>query len=139
MKAETVKAINADKKKEYDQLKVQGVLGETPKSESEQAEPPTPRRELVDRLSLRYVGCSNSADLADIIDSRKKGNKVHVWPGCRKVSNRTDAPVLNIHRYNQRNEDRPTILFLTSMWCAECNPLNEILPSSMGRQCSELW
>ena len=131
--AETIEA----KKKEYDELKAHGVLGEDESSESEKANPVP--REFVDRLTLRYAGCKSAAQLAGIIDKRRKGNKIHVWPGCKKIHNRADADVLSIHRHNGFDEDRAKILFDNNMWCAECNPQNEVLPSAMGRQCSALW
>ena len=64
--------------------------------------------------------------------ARKKGKKIHVWPGCRKVSNRTDACRMNIHRYNGMGEDRAQLIYDSNLWCDECNPRSEVVPSMMA-------
>ena len=85
----------------------------------------------IERLPLRMVKCKCAADLAHIIDKRIKGHKVHIWPGCRKVSNRNDAATHDIHRYNDSGEDRAQVLLDNDMWCKLCNPHNEILPMTL--------
>ena len=80
--------------------------GYVPLDENEEVPPVRIKTRLVycgnnvDRLSLRMVKCKCAANLAHIIDKRIKGHKVHVWPGCKKVSTRHDAAMLDIRRYN---------------------------------------
>ena len=120
-------------KAELQKLKERGLLS-TLTDEDAQAIPALflwPRS----RLSLRYCGCAKPSEIASIIDNgKKKDKKVHVWPGCRKLANRTDAIRLNIHRLNGLGEDRAQILFDSGLWCKECNPRNEIIPSMMEQE-----
>ena len=92
-------------------------------------------------LSLRYCGCAKPSELTSMIDvidiARKKGKKIHVWPGCRKMANRTDAFRMNIHRYNGLGEDRAQIIYDNNLWCDECNPRNEVKPSLMAKYIGE--
>ena len=73
----------------------------------------------------------------DIAIARKKSKKIHVWPGCRKMANRTDAFRMNIHRYNGLGEDRAQIIYDNNLWCDECNPRNEVKPSLMAKNIGE--
>ena len=119
-------------KEELQRLKKLGLLENLDtddESETKSADQ-TPVKQQ-DRLSLRYCGCAKPSEMASIIDNGNKDKKIHVWPGCRKMANRADAIRLNIHRFNGLGEDRAQTIFDNGLWCKECNPNNEVLPSSM--------
>ena len=53
------------------------------------------------------------------------------------MANRTDAFRMNMHRYNGLGEDRAQIIYDNNLWCDECNPRNEVVPSLMAKYTGE--
>ena len=54
-------------------------------------------------MALRYSGLGEDDNdsvtkLEEIIDSKRKAKKIHLWPGCRKIAKGGDAVRVNVRR-----------------------------------------
>ena len=117
-------------KKEFAQLKKSGVLKNLELTDNRsrgQVQEATPdvSEEII---TLRYCGLYTTALLEEHIDSRKDKKKVHTWPGCCKIANVLNAPLIKLRRYNTSGEDRCKIIRDMNLWCRECNPGQFIVP-----------
>ena len=79
---------------------------------------------------LRYKDCTTAKELQDAIDMRnwQFGNKIHIWPGCRKAVSLDPDECLQIKRLDMFQVDRAKIIHEMDLWCKLCNPHNCILP-----------